>query len=154
VIRFKVEVTGAKEAAEQLRALGRRAEVPEGAFLQAGFYLLLRIWDRITGKPVEGNYSAQYVAWLVRRGEYSGKMIGILAGALIAQSAPTGGSAGELGTTVGRDYVEVGFLNPSPKAHGFLGWFKRKFGHEAISADDRDQREIARIFDEWIAGAR
>lgn len=150
MIRFHVDVTGAREVAAELRRLGQRAELPEGALLQAGFLLLQRIWDRIAGKPVEGNYSAAYVAWLIRKGDYSGKMIGILTGALIAQSAPAGGASGELGTRTGRDSVDVGFLNPSPKVHGFLGWFKRKFGQEAISADDRDRRDLARIFEEWM----
>lgn len=154
MISFKVEVAGARESAAELRSLGQRCTDLSGAFVQAGFFLLVRIWDRITGKPVEGTYSETYAAWLIAHGDYSGKMVGILSGAMIAKGAPAGGSAGELGTTLGRDYVEVGFINPSPKAHGFLGWFKRKFGSEAISADDRDQREIAAIFENWIAGAR
>lgn len=154
MIAFRVEVLGAREASAALHAQATRMRDWSGALVEAGFLLLLRIWDRIAGKQVaSANYSKRYVEWLIRHGDWSGKMVGILTGALIAQSAPAGpgASAGELGTQSGPDYVEVGFINPSRKAHGFLGWFRRKFGEEAIQATDDDQRQIGEIFDRWMA---
>jgi hypothetical protein len=153
VITFHVEVAGAREAAESLRAQGRRAADLSVPLAQAGFLLLLGIWRRITGKDSANAYSERYVEWLIRHQYWTGKLIGIVKGALIARSEPKEGAtaAGEMETRPSPGAIEIGFLNPTGKIHGFLGWFKRKFGEEAIRADARDEAKIAEIFDHWLA---
>jgi hypothetical protein len=152
VIAFKVEVIGAKEAAAALHSKAAKLRNWTAPLTESGFLLLMRIWDRVTGKSTSPpTYSDRYVQWLLRHGEWSGKMVGILTGGLIGMSAPASGAGGDLELSEGPGYVEVGFLNPTGKVHGFLAWFKRKFGEEAIQATESDQREIGEIFDRWLA---
>lgn len=154
MITFRFHVSGVEAAVRKLDAKAERCRDMSGAFVEAGFLLITRIWDRITGKPTSPpTYTDQYVRWLIKTGDWSGKMVGILSGGLIAQTVPVQGSqpAGELEARSGPDFVEVGFLNPSPKARGFLSWFSRRFGEEAIQATEDDERDVVKIFDNWMA---
>ncbi len=156
MINLKIEVTGASEQARELRKLALRCYDLGPLFLRAGFFMVVKTWDRITHAAATvgpETYSKAYIQWLIRNSDWSGKLVGIVTGALIAQTRPEveGQTYGEIETMLGRDYVEIGFINPSPKAHGFLGWFRRKFGKEAIRIEAEDQEQIVEIFDKWLS---
>lgn len=119
----------------------------------AGAYLVQAIWERITRKTP--SYSEKYVAWLVARGEFSGKLVGILSGALLGATAPGPAGGGDLAAEADERQALVGFLQPAEaaKARGFCRWYERRYGEPAIAVTETDARVIQGIFDEWLAGS-
>ena len=147
-MRISVETSGGEAIVRGLHSAAAGIRDFSAPLHKAAFYLLFAIWNRITARPL--NYSERYRLWLVSTGEWSGKLVGILTGALLGANAPAGG----LGSTVTDREALVGFLNPAEgrKAAGFSRWYAGKYGEAPISLRPEDGEQIGRIFDNWLAG--
>ena len=154
-MRVRVEVDGSRVIARLSRVERGLADLRE-PLTEAGAWLLVQLWDRITGRSTSV-YSARYKRWLIKHGELSGKLVGLLTGDLIGQMAPgpDGHGGGSLAMELNADGESalVGLLKPKDsrgKAPGFSRWHKRKFGSPAIALEPGDSERIAQIFEEWM----
>lgn len=131
---------------------------PSPGLERVGFFLLVQLWERIVRRPIQA-YSGRYLRWLIRNGEISGKLWGILSGDLLGQSTPIAGApaGADLGAELAPDgqAVTVGHINPASeaKARGFAQVYQRKFGEWPYSPRPGDEAEAAEVLQEWLSEA-
>ncbi len=155
-MRVIVEVRGAEVVARDLDRIGAGLADPAPALIEAGARLALSIWERVLGQSPD-LYSAKYVGWLMRTGDWAGKKVGLLSGRMLGATAPGPGAAGTaLGSEIeaGGEAVLVGLLDPTQeaKSRGFAKWYAEKYGEDAVRVTEADERDIEEIFDRWAEG--
>jgi len=154
VSALSIEVRGTEVIAADLTRLAEAGGSPVEALTEMGAWLLVTLWDRIAGRPTSA-YAESYRRWLVRTGEISGKLLGVLTGALIGSSAPGPAGGGDLDMRLGESEALVGFVDPQnrAKAAGFNAWYQSKFGEPAIGLRAGDEEALSDIFDRKVQEA-